>query len=192
MVFHPVYLNPPPCLPDGVCSMVAADRVSASLTRGFCGVVAIIIECSHLFVVLVFALVWALWHSRWRGLLDVSTPWGTTLITSFYSTAHSVWTVGQIFVYFSLRSMHFTQIPWSSVVFDVYTVLFLIFVLYLMYLCLLIVKCFEKTKAEPEGRQSPTELKVQRDEAQSKARSPWCRQSDDWPRESRRHMGAWL
>lgn len=34
------YLSLPACLPDGVCSVVAADKVSESLTEGFCGVVA--------------------------------------------------------------------------------------------------------------------------------------------------------
>lgn len=98
-MLHLLHLNQPDCLPDGVCSAVAVDGVAESLAEGFCGEVAVVMECSSFpFGVLEFALVWALWHSRCSStrvaLCTHPMRDYSGYIFLLYSIAHSIWTVG--------------------------------------------------------------------------------------------------
>ncbi len=66
----------------------------------------------------------SVWGAVWLWLLGVPLLEGL-LVAAFYITAPVAWTLGHIILYFSLRTMHFL-IPWMSVMFDTYTVLFLV------------------------------------------------------------------
>ncbi len=66
----------------------------------------------------------SVWGAVWLWLLGVPLLEGL-LVAAFYFTALVAWTLGHIILYFSLQTMHFL-IPWMSVMFDTYTVLFLV------------------------------------------------------------------
>lgn len=114
------------------------------LTEVFCDLVDVVVRLSHLplgsgwhRVINCSSLPLKSWslHSfgLWRSRCSLTwvawcaAPWGTMWLLYFYSTAPAAWTFGQRIVYFSLRTMHLITNPWLSVMFGLYTVLFLVF-----------------------------------------------------------------